>query len=71
VEGGKLRLRMVGLCAGCPYRPLTTIGTLRPYVAERLGIALEVEGARVSAEAEERMARALGDSYVPPGAPAT
>lgn len=66
VEDGVLRLRMRGLCGGCAYRPLTTITTIRPFFAERLGLAVEVEGARISAEAEERIAVALSDSYVPP-----
>lgn len=67
IEDGVLHLRMTGLCAGCLYRPLTTIATLRPYVEERLGLEVEVEGARISEEAEERVLAALGATYEPPG----
>ncbi|WP_145010696.1 NifU family protein [Mycobacterium marseillense] len=67
VEDGVLRLRMTGMCAGCLYRPLTTISTLRPFIAEELGLEVEVTGARVSVEAEQRMLKALASSYQPPG----
>lgn len=66
VEGGVLRLRMTGMCAGCLYRPLTTISTLRPFIAEQLGLDVEVTGARISDEAERRLLTALSSSYLPP-----
>ncbi|GAB4674029.1 NifU family protein [Mycobacterium avium] len=67
VQDGVLRLRMTGLCAGCLYRPLTTIGTLKPFIAERLGIDVEVAGARISDEAQRRVLAALSRSYEGPG----
>lgn len=63
---GALRLRMTGLCGGCLYKPMTVAGTIRPFVEDRLGVGVEVVGARISAEAEERLTRALAGSYRPP-----
>ncbi|MCW2830412.1 MAG: NifU family protein [Aeromicrobium sp.] len=57
---GALRLRMVGMCAGCRYRPMSTAATVRPFFRETLGLEVVVDGARISEEAEERLARALG-----------
>lgn len=54
------------MCAGCLYRPLTTISTLRPFIAEQLGLDVEVTGARISDEAERRLLTALSSSYLPP-----
>jgi Fe-S cluster biogenesis protein NfuA len=62
-DDGALHLRMLGLCAGCLYRPLTTVTTIRPFIAERLGVDVVVEGARISAQAEQRLAAAFGSSY--------
>ncbi len=59
---GVVRLRMLGLCAGCLYRPLTMAGTIQPLFAQRTGMKVELLGARISAEAEERIARALARS---------
>jgi Fe-S cluster biogenesis protein NfuA len=61
-DSATVRLRMAGLCAGCLFKPVTTAATIRPFIAERLGMNVEVEGARVSAEAEERLARAFASS---------
>ncbi len=58
-DGETLRLRMTGLCAGCVFKPVTTEATIRPFILERLGLQVDVEGARVSAEARERLARAF------------
>jgi Fe-S cluster biogenesis protein NfuA len=62
-ETGRLRLRMLGMCAGCRYRPMTTAATIRPFIRERLGVDVDVLGARISEEAEERLAKALEGSY--------
>jgi len=62
-EDGRLGLRMLGLCTGCTFRPVTTAAMIRPFIKERLGIDVDVAGARISAEAEERLARALEGSY--------
>jgi hypothetical protein len=59
---------MVGLCAGCLYRPLTAAATIASFVEERRGMAVEIMGARISAEAQARVERALLGSYRPPHA---
>ncbi len=60
VEGGVVRLRYTGMCAGCHLRPLTTASTIRPALLALEGvIRVEIEGSRVSAEAEDRLAAAF------------
>jgi Fe-S cluster biogenesis protein NfuA len=56
---GTVRLRFTGMCTGCLYRPVT-IGGLKPALLGVAGVtAVETEGSRISAEAEERLARYL------------
>ncbi len=57
-----VRLRMDGLCAGCLFKPVTTAATIRPFIADRLGLEVQVEGARISDEAEQRLRRAFESS---------
>jgi Fe-S cluster biogenesis protein NfuA len=60
VERGVVRLRFTGMCTGCPLRPVTTASTIRPALLELDGVtAVEVEGSRISAEAEARLAAAF------------
>ena len=60
VEGGLVRLRFTGMCTGCHLRPLTTASTIRPALLALDGVTrVEVEGSRISAEAEARLAAAL------------
>jgi len=66
-HGSTVRLRYDGMCAGCMFRPLTTEATLRPMMRDRFGLEIEVVGSRVSAEAEERLARAFAGTAVCPG----
>ena len=64
---GEVRLRFTGMCAGCPYRPLTMEGTIRPALASVPGVtAVDADGARVSDEALARMRRYLGRSTLLP-----
>jgi Fe-S cluster biogenesis protein NfuA len=63
---GALRLKMTGLCQGCLFRPVTVAGTIAPFIEERLGCEVEVQGARISEEAEARLAEHLEHGYVPP-----
>ena len=59
-EGGVVRIRYTGMCTGCPLRPLTTVSTVRPALLELDGIeSVEIEGSRISAEAEARLAAAF------------
>ena len=60
-EGGVVTLRYTGMCTGCHLRPLTTASTIRPALLELEGVtAVEIEGSRISAEAEARLTAALG-----------
>lgn len=59
---GVVSVRYTGMCTGCPLRPLTTAATVRPALlalAEVRGV--EVSGGRLSDEARDRIAAALGD----------
>lgn len=61
VADGVARVRYTGMCTGCQLRPLTTVSTVRPALLEVDGVeAVEVEGSRISAEAEARLAAAFG-----------
>ena len=54
------RLRFTGMCTGCHLRPVTTASTIRPALLELDGVtAVEIEGSRISAEAEARLAAAF------------
>jgi Fe-S cluster biogenesis protein NfuA len=60
VNGSTVRLRFTGMCMGCHLRPLTTASTIRPALLELAGVeAVEIEGSRISAEAEARLAAAF------------
>jgi Fe-S cluster biogenesis protein NfuA len=60
LNGGVARVRYTGMCTGCPLRPVTTASTVRPVLLAVEGVdELEVEGSRISAEAEARIAAAL------------
>jgi Fe-S cluster biogenesis protein NfuA len=65
IEGDTLRLRMDGLCAACLFKPVTLAATIRPYIHERLGMRVELHGARISDEAQTRLQRALAACYEP------
>ena len=61
VNGSIVRLRFTGMCTGCHLRPLTTASTIRPALLELVGVeAIEIEGSRISAEAEARLVAAFG-----------
>ena len=63
VRGSTVRLRFTGMCTGCHLRPLTTASTIRPALLELAGVeAVEIEGSRISAEAEARLVAAFGSS---------
>ena len=61
VNGSTVRLRFTGMCTGCHLRPLTTASTIRPALLELAGVeAVEIEGSRISAEAEARLTAVFG-----------
>jgi len=60
LTGGVARVRYTGMCTGCPLRPVTTASTVRPALLAVDGVdELEVEGSRISAEAEARIVAAF------------
>jgi Fe-S cluster biogenesis protein NfuA len=60
VRDGVVRLRFTGMCAGCHLRPLTTASTIRPALLALDEVSgVEIEGSRISAEAEARLAAAF------------
>ncbi|HKP18636.1 MAG TPA: NifU family protein [Gaiellaceae bacterium] len=60
LAGGVARVRYTGMCTGCPMRPVTTASTVRPALLAVDGVEdVEVEGSRISAEAEARLAAAF------------
>ena len=71
VDRGVVRLRFTGMCTGCHLRPLTTASTIRPALLALDGVtSVEIEGSRISAEAEARLAAAFASGSCP-GAAAT
>jgi Fe-S cluster biogenesis protein NfuA len=57
---GTVRVRFNGLCVQCPLRPLTAASIVRPALAELPGVTgVDVDQVRISAEAQDRVARAL------------
>ena len=60
VAGSTVRLRFTGMCTGCHLRPVTTASTIRPALLALADVeTVEIEGSRISAEAEARLAAAL------------
>lgn len=58
---GTVLLRYTGQCTGCPCRPLTTAATVRPALLDLDEVtAVEIQGVRISEEAEARLAKAFG-----------
>jgi Fe-S cluster biogenesis protein NfuA len=66
VENGVVQLRYTGMCAGCPFRPLTTYATVKPLFRHQFGLEVEVIGSRISAEAEERVVAAYAGTGLCP-----
>jgi Fe-S cluster biogenesis protein NfuA len=60
VDASTVRLRYTGMCTGCPLRPLTTASTIRPALLSVRGVTeVQIEGSRISAEAEARLVEAF------------
>lgn len=63
---GRLLLRYTGMCTGCPFKALTTEATVRPLLMEIDGVhAVEIEGGRISEEAQARLAAVFGRDACP------
>ena len=64
-DEGVVRVRFTGMCTGCPNRPLTSAWAVKPGLLDLDGItAVEIEGSRISAEAEARLMHYMGP-YMP------
>jgi Fe-S cluster biogenesis protein NfuA len=62
-ESGTIQVKFLAMCTGCPYRPLTMAGTVRPALLAIPGVTrVEATGSRISEEAERRLADALAGS---------
>jgi Fe-S cluster biogenesis protein NfuA len=60
-DQGVVRVRWTGACTGCPFRPMTMAGTLKPVLLRVDGVrGVEAQGSRVSEEAEARLAYYFG-----------
>jgi Fe-S cluster biogenesis protein NfuA len=58
-EGG-VTVRFTGMCTGCPVRPVTLVGLIKPALLELDGVeAVSAEGGRMSSHAEARLAQHL------------
>jgi Fe-S cluster biogenesis protein NfuA len=56
-DNGEIEVRFTGMCAGCPYRPVTMASTVRPALLEVEGVtSVRALGSRISEQAERRLA---------------
>jgi len=71
-DDGVVDIRFTGMCQGCPFRPVTLLGTIGPALRRVPGVTdVRAPGARVSEEAAERMLDALRrDGLAAPTLPA-
>jgi Fe-S cluster biogenesis protein NfuA len=59
---GTVGVRFTGMCTGCPLRPVTLAGLVRPALLELEGVErVHSEGGRMSRHAEERLAAAISE----------
>jgi Fe-S cluster biogenesis protein NfuA len=62
-DDGEVRVRFTGMCTGCPLRPVSLNGLVRPVLESVDGVTgVAAEGGRVSREAEARLVKALQES---------
>jgi Fe-S cluster biogenesis protein NfuA len=60
---GVVSLRYTGMCAGCDYRPMTTLGTVEPALHDLPGVSkVEILGVRLSEEAMTRIEATIAES---------
>ena len=60
-DDGTVSVRFAGKCTGCELRPVTMAGTIRPALLAVEGVSrVATVGARISEEAEQRLAQMLG-----------
>jgi Fe-S cluster biogenesis protein NfuA len=57
---GSVEVRFTGMCTGCPLRPVSFNGLVKPALLAIDGVrAVHAHGGRISAEAEARLTRQL------------
>jgi len=60
IDGGAVTVRFVGMCCGCPWKPLTWFGTVHDALIAVPGVeSVAAPGTRVSDEAAVRLRRTL------------
>ena len=56
-DDGDVTVRFTGMCTGCPLRPVTFTGVVKPALLQLEGVeSVHAEGGRLSRQAEERLA---------------
>ena len=59
-EDGAVTVRFTGMCTGCPLRPVSFNGLVKPLLMAVEGVQeVHAEGGRISAEAEARLSNQL------------
>ncbi len=60
-EDGAVEVRFIGMCCGCPWKPLTWFGTVEAALRAVPGVvSVAAAGTRISDEAESRLRATLG-----------
>ena len=60
---GQVKVRFTGMCTGCPLRPVSLAGLVKPALTSVAGVSgVVAEGGRISAEAEARLVQALAET---------
>ena len=56
-DDGDVTVRFTGMCTGCPLRPVTFTGVIKPALLQLEGVeSVHAEGGRLSRHAEARLA---------------
>lgn len=62
---GRVRIRFLGACAGCPSQPLTLVATVAPLLEHVDGVTDVVSDAHISKAAKERIRKYFVHPIVP------
>ena len=62
-DSGVVDVRFLGMCQGCPIRPLTLHGTIAPRIGRVEGVVeVRARGVRIADETAGRLIAALGEA---------
>jgi Fe-S cluster biogenesis protein NfuA len=62
-DAGVVDVRFLGMCQGCPIRPLTLHGTIIPRIGQVPGVTeVRARGVRIADETAGRLIAALGEA---------